>query len=117
MERVFGMHFRIEMYTPKIERVGGYYSMPILHDGRIVGVADPKVDRKDKRMTINFLSLSENTEIDDGLLGGISEAIKEVAVFTGCDTVSIRKTSPDTLKPKVERVIGSADTNRAQSYA
>src|SRR5262249_40299603 len=32
--RLFGFDYRIEVYTPGPRRVHGYYTLPILHDGR-----------------------------------------------------------------------------------
>jgi len=40
-ERVFGFVHRLEAYVPKDKRIHGYYSMPLLAGGKIVGKVDP----------------------------------------------------------------------------
>ena len=45
--RIFGFEHRIEAYVPKPKRVHGYYAMPLLAGGRIVGRVDPKREGTD----------------------------------------------------------------------
>ena len=43
---LFGFDYKIEVYTPAARRRYGYYSLPILHNGALVGRLDAKAHRK-----------------------------------------------------------------------
>jgi uncharacterized protein YcaQ len=90
-EALLGFRYRIEIYTPASKREYGYYVMPILHDGRLVGRLDPKLHRNTRRLEIKAIYLEPGIQRDKRLDRGLEDAISDLANFVGAESIDLPK--------------------------
>jgi uncharacterized protein len=88
--RMFGYRHALEAYVPKEKRVHGYYTMPLLAGGRIVGRVDPA--RSGKTLVAKQVTLDKPAAV-----APMARALAEAAQWVGCDTVHPERTSPSHL--------------------
>jgi len=88
-EQLLGYHYRVEIYVPAAQRQFGYYALPILHQGRLVGRLDPKLHRQERRLDIVSLALEPGLGRDPDLDRGLAQALAELATFVGAESLTL----------------------------
>ena len=83
-ERIFGFSHRLEAYVPRPKRVYGYFAMPLLSGGRLLGRVDPA--REGTTLVARQVSLDTPKAV-----APMAEALREAAGWVGCDTVRIER--------------------------
>ncbi len=90
VERLWDFHYRIEIYTPEPKRIYGYYVLPFLLDGELVGRVDLKTDRQNKALLVRG-AFSE-PGVDRVAVGRALKAELElVATWLGLDDVKVSR--------------------------
>ncbi|MCO2696911.1 winged helix-turn-helix domain-containing protein, partial [Pseudomonas aeruginosa] len=79
---------RLEIYTPKEKRVYGYYVLPFLYNGRLVGRVDLRAERARERLVVHALHAEANG-MDDAALHELAEQLRSMAAWLGLATVAI----------------------------
>src|ERR1051325_1443828 len=91
---MFGFDYRLECYTPAARRVYGYFTLPVLRRGALVGRLDAKAHRKEKRFEVKALYLESGIAASDEIAADIACALRECAAWHRTPDVIVGKTKP-----------------------
>ncbi|MFE0193460.1 winged helix-turn-helix domain-containing protein [Streptomyces sp. NPDC058989] len=83
-ERIFDFTHRLEAYVPRPKRIHGYFAMPLLAGGRLVGRVDPA--REGTTLVARQVSLQ-----NDKAVAPMAQALREAATWVGCDAVRVER--------------------------
>jgi uncharacterized protein YcaQ len=99
MQALFNFDFTIECYLPSAKRKYGYFLLPILHRGQLVGRLDAKAHRKEGIFEVKGLFWEPGLTADKCMLKEVGAAIQRCADWHGTPTVEIRNCVPDNMTP------------------
>lgn len=89
-ERLFGFRYRIEIYVPKERRVHGYYVLPFLLDGELVGRVDLKAERSAGRLVVRGAFMEPDR--DRVRVGAaLTEELRRMAAWQGLAEIEVEK--------------------------
>ena len=99
MRSLFGFEFTIECYLPSAKRKYGYFLLPILHNGKLIGRLDAKAHRKDGIFEVIALYLEPDIIPDRALGADLARALRECAEWHAAPQVVVRRCEPEELLP------------------
>jgi uncharacterized protein len=89
-EQLFDFTYRLECYTPAPKRQFGYFVLPLLHQGKLVGRMDSKMHRKTGVLEIFALYLQEGVRVSQSLENGLLQAINDFARWQGAGRIELK---------------------------
>ncbi len=96
--RMFGFEHSLEAYVPRDKRVHGYYAMPLLARGRLLGRVDPV--RRGQTLVARQLSLDSAAAV-----GPMARALREAAEWVGCSAVEIGQVNRPDLAARLRSAL------------
>ena len=87
-ERLFGFHYRIEIYTPAPKRTYGYYVLPFLLDDALVGRVDLKADRQRNVLVVPG-AFSERGVDEKRVVSELADELLLMANWLGLESVEV----------------------------
>jgi uncharacterized protein len=100
-QRVFGFEHSLEAYVPAPKRVHGYFAMPLLAGGKLVGRVDPA--RSGRTLIARKLTLDTPRAAEP-----MARALTEAAGWVGCNTVALEQVQPPEVRPRLDAALAAA---------
>ncbi|WP_158970966.1 winged helix-turn-helix domain-containing protein [Chachezhania sediminis] len=87
-QRLFGFHYRIEIFVPAPKRVYGYYVFPLMEGDRLVGRVDMKTDRESAQLVVTALWPENGVRWGGARQARLETELDRVARFAGMEGVT-----------------------------
>lgn len=104
--RMFGFHYRIEIYTPAPKRIFGYYSLPVLLDNALVGRIDLKSDRQAGVLRVQ--SAWTEPGAPEATVERLVALLHETAAWQGLGGVEVSPSARGDLAPALGAALASS---------
>lgn len=95
VKELFDFDYQIECYTPLQKRIYGYFTLPILYKGQLIGRMDAKAHRKEKRFEVKALHFEKDFVPDKKCIAELKKALHQFANWHGTPDVVITKVVPE----------------------
>jgi Uncharacterized protein conserved in bacteria len=103
-QAMFDFEYTIECYTPAAKRRYGYYVLPILHRGDLVGRLDAKAHRDAGVFEVKALFLEPGVKPGPRLATELATTIARTAQWHGTPAVQLGRCEPAGLAPLLRAV-------------
>lgn len=91
---LFGFDYRLECYTPEAKRRYGYFTLPILRRGALVGRIDAKARRQAGRFELRNVALESGVRVSTALARDVGAALRRCAQWHGCPDIAVVRADP-----------------------
>jgi uncharacterized protein YcaQ len=102
---LFDFDYRIECYTPAPKRVYGYFVLPILCRGELIGRLDAKAHRAEGVFEVKALYAQPGLKWNETQSAAVAHAIGQCAAWHDTPDVRITATQPKGLKAVLSRTL------------
>jgi len=105
-ERVFGFTHRLEAYVPRHKRVHGYFAMPVLARGRLIGRVDPA--REGRTLVARRVGFEPGRNgVRAAHVEAVRDALWSAAEWVGCDDVRVELVTPEACDAPLRRALAA----------
>ena len=94
---LFDFDYRLECYTPEPKRVHGYFVLPILCCGELIGRLDAKAHRAEGAFEVKALYAQPGMRWTNAQVAAVARAVGDFAAWHGTPVVQLAKAEPVAL--------------------
>jgi uncharacterized protein len=105
---LFGFDYRLECYTPAEKRRYGYFTLPLLRRGALVGRVDAKAHRKESTFELKSLVLEPGVRASERFVRDLAGTLVRCARWHGCPQVVLTRAEPATLAAPLSAALAHA---------
>ena len=87
-ERLFGFHYRIEIFVPEAKRRYGYYVFPLLEGCTIIGRIDARADRDAGVLRVRAFWPEAGVRMGQGRVSRLEAELTRACKLAACDSVA-----------------------------
>ncbi len=102
--QLFNFDFIIQCYTPAVNRQFGYFPLPILHNGKLIGRLDAKAHRKERIFEVKALYLEDGVKPTTELALALEQAIQRCADWHQTPQVTLGECFPAEFRTSLQSV-------------
>jgi uncharacterized protein YcaQ len=102
--RLFGFEYRIEIYTPEPRRRFGYYVLPLLANGRLIGRVDVRNERASRTLRVPAVHLEAGVAVESSAVAA-GLALGDLADFLGAAAIVVERGDPPSLLDPLRRAL------------
>lgn len=110
---MFGFEYTLECYLPAPRRRYGYFVLPILHRGQLVGRLDAKAHRGEGVFEVKSMYLEPGVELSSTLDAALATAIAACAHWHETPRVRIGKGQPQALSARLRAALRQVQSRTA----
>lgn len=98
MQALFGFNYQIECYVPKAKRKHGYFSLPILWNGKLMARMDCKAQRHESQLDIYDLAVEPSLVATAEFCEALNKELIAFMRFNQCSRYRLQRASTPQIK-------------------
>ncbi|MFW2367798.1 MAG: winged helix-turn-helix domain-containing protein [Desulforhopalus sp.] len=105
IKALFSFDYRLECYLPEAKRRCGYFSLPVLWNGKLVARMDCKAERQRSLLHIHHLAMEPWLVNTDTFAQALHKELISFLKFNDCSQVRLHRTTPANFHRVVQNAL------------